>query len=70
MDLNNIKYKLHLVKMEEVARFLVNRELIKEIIIPNLLMNNKYQLKNQGWLANDDIKCWKNNILYVNIIYL
>ena len=39
---------MYLVNMEEGARMLTDRELIKEIIIPNLLMSIKYQLKILG----------------------
>ena len=38
---------LHLVNMEDGARMLNDRELIKEIIIPNLPMSIKCQLKMQ-----------------------
>ena len=39
---------LHLVNMEKGAKLLTDRELIKEVIIPNLPVHVKYQLKMQG----------------------
>lgn len=39
---------LHLANMENGARLLTDRELIKEVIIPNIPIRIKYQLKIQG----------------------
>ena len=39
---------LHLANTENEATMLTDRKLIKQIIIPNLPMNIKYQLKMQG----------------------